>query len=535
MNVSLYSVVLVAVWGTAAGADGTVTFQAYGDPDKKWSSTASDNNVICVNTKDNVQATSATVSGTTLLQFRCPISGMLRFRAVVSSNTVSSVNVRANALQFVSYFVPSSSGVTATGGTGTNIQYRIDGTTLGGVSGSSVSGSMVTLGILNLTNALGVAYGGTGTATAFTQGSVVFAGAAGIYSQDNTNFFWDDTNNRLGIGITVPRGGIDVANSATSALQYISTYSATSTHKPALNFLKSASNTIGTLTTTVNNEFLANISFQGVSATNTISDDPAYIAVYQDGNAGATRVPGRIEFGTGSGSGATTKMTITGVGNVGIGTSTFGTSMLGGIALFAGTCPTTAPADTGQVCVTDIAGAGTAGWKFYDEGLNTYSLGSGRFLMSNLGSRTSSAISSISYANAGLFFLDVAANGGVALASGGNEYLRVLYPAGVLINDGVTFTTGGTGAAGDTGIFRNTAGVVEINNGTVGTFRDIKVRNGLIDNKIKHTGFLFVNIATVLAADGEVGYCSDCTIANPCAGSGTGALAKRLNGVNVCN
>jgi hypothetical protein len=30
-------------------------------------------------------------------------------------------------------------------------------------------------------------------------------------------------------------------------------------------------------------------------------------------------------------------------------------------------------------------------------------------------------------------------------------------------------------------------------------------------------------------------YCSDCTIANPCAGAGTGAIAKRLNGVWVCN
>jgi hypothetical protein len=36
-------------------------------------------------------------------------------------------------------------------------------------------------------------------------------------------------------------------------------------------------------------------------------------------------------------------------------------------------------------------------------------------------------------------------------------------------------------------------------------------------------------------ANGIMKYCSDCTIANPCAGSGTGALAKRLNGVWVCN
>lgn len=36
-------------------------------------------------------------------------------------------------------------------------------------------------------------------------------------------------------------------------------------------------------------------------------------------------------------------------------------------------------------------------------------------------------------------------------------------------------------------------------------------------------------------ANGTFIYCTDCTIANPCAGGGTGALAKRLNGAWVCN
>jgi uncharacterized protein (DUF2141 family) len=35
--------------------------------------------------------------------------------------------------------------------------------------------------------------------------------------------------------------------------------------------------------------------------------------------------------------------------------------------------------------------------------------------------------------------------------------------------------------------------------------------------------------------NGVIRYCSDCTIANPCAGGGTGALAKRLNSAWVCN
>lgn len=48
-------------------------------------------------------------------------------------------------------------------------------------------------------------------------------------------------------------------------------------------------------------------------------------------------------------------------------------------------------------------------------------------------------------------------------------------------------------------------------------------------------GFTFANIGTNLVNNGDFGYCSNCTITNPCAGGGTGAIAKRLNGINVCN
>ena len=62
----------------------------------------------------------------------------------------------------------------------------------------------------NVTGTVAVGNGGTGTATAFTAGSVVFAGASGVYSQDNANFFWDDTNNRFGIGTATPGASLDV-------------------------------------------------------------------------------------------------------------------------------------------------------------------------------------------------------------------------------------------------------------------------------------------------------------------------------------
>jgi len=55
----------------------------------------------------------------------------------------------------------------------------------------------------------GTLYADGGIDTAFTLGSVIFAGASGVLTEDNTNFFWDDTDNKLGIGLT-PVGKLDV-------------------------------------------------------------------------------------------------------------------------------------------------------------------------------------------------------------------------------------------------------------------------------------------------------------------------------------
>lgn len=74
------------------------------------------------------------------------------------------------------------------------------------------------------TGTLPVARGGTGTGTAFTPGSLVFAGGSGIYNQDNAQLFWDDSNNRLGVGTATPgqklevSGGDVFVNNATASL-----------------------------------------------------------------------------------------------------------------------------------------------------------------------------------------------------------------------------------------------------------------------------------------------------------------------------
>ena len=81
--------------------------------------------------------------------------------------------------------------------------------TLGGnPSTALLNAASITLG---WTGNLAVSRGGTGTGTTFTAGSVVFAGASGIYSQDNSNYFWDNTNKRLGLGTAAPRTTLDVS------------------------------------------------------------------------------------------------------------------------------------------------------------------------------------------------------------------------------------------------------------------------------------------------------------------------------------
>lgn len=72
------------------------------------------------------------------------------------------------------------------------------------IAGQVITANAVNLGGTHVTGTLTVDKGGTGTATAFTLGSVVFAGASGVYSQDNANLYWDDGNNRLGVGTAAP-------------------------------------------------------------------------------------------------------------------------------------------------------------------------------------------------------------------------------------------------------------------------------------------------------------------------------------------
>ena len=119
---------------------------------------------------------------------------------------------------------------------------------------------------VSLTGTIPVANGGTGTSTTFTQGSVVFAGPSGVYAQDNANFFWNDTTNRLGLGTSTPAATLGVAGGVSQSGGAVSltgnAASSFTTTTGALTFDAAAATEVGGTTATA-----VNLSRVGVTTT----------------------------------------------------------------------------------------------------------------------------------------------------------------------------------------------------------------------------------------------------------------------------
>lgn len=132
----------------------------------------------------------------------------------------------------------------------------------------------------------------------YTTGSVIFAGSSGAPTENNTQFFWDNTNNRLGIGTNTPTVALDVNGSMN--LPY-----STSGGANVINW-----GGVRTITTTSSSMYL------GQNA----------------GNLAGLSAGSNFGFGNGTLSGITT-----GLNNVGVGVGAGGTVTTGGNNLGIGT------------------------------------------------------------------------------------------------------------------------------------------------------------------------------------------------------
>src|SRR5579883_3222000 len=141
----------------------------------------------------------AGAQGATNINYVLPITAPASNGQVLSSTTGGTM----------SWITPGTGSVTSVGMTVPGFL---------SISGSPITSSG-TLAVGYSGTALPVANGGTGSTTAFTPGSVVFAGTGGTYSQDNTNFYWDDVNNTLRLG-----GGSVLPNSVSAASGSLNSY-----------------------------------------------------------------------------------------------------------------------------------------------------------------------------------------------------------------------------------------------------------------------------------------------------------------------
>lgn len=158
-----------------------------------------------------------------LSDFRTPVGSALASASI----WVGSAGNVATAVEVTGDVTITNAGVTAIGTNKVTLGMQAQMATASLLGRNTAgTGNVEVLSASTARTLLGLATGDSPTLTGLTlsgktAGSVLFAGTSGLVNQDNANLFWDDTNNRLGIGTASPSMKLHIAGLGSGGAQDI--------------------------------------------------------------------------------------------------------------------------------------------------------------------------------------------------------------------------------------------------------------------------------------------------------------------------
>lgn len=275
-------------------------------------------------------------------------TGVVQFRGI----TATTLNQDFNTQVFRSTGGTEYMRIDSTGkiGIGTSTpQATID---FGGVAGQSLlfynGGSSTTQYGAGLQSADGGAY--SLSLYASDDGTIKFrtAGGAGLFP---TTRMTVTSLGSVGVGTTAPSGLFETSSDADASIFGTTYISNTATSTGFIG--RKARGTRSLPTAVVTGDTLMTLAARGYTSSGAFSGNAGTISIFAAAAFSNTSNPTYMAFSVTSVGAVTAleRMRITEVGNLGIGTSTFGTSAVGVIGIANGTAPTTSPAGMGQLYV----------------------------------------------------------------------------------------------------------------------------------------------------------------------------------------
>ncbi len=175
--------------------------------------------------------------------------------------------------------------------------------------------------------------------TGGTTGSVLFIGSGAVLTQDNANFFFDDTNNRLGLGTNAPEHKLHVYGDEAGGVSLFERL--TSATNVAAGTMKVKATSTGDMADNFGSAFQFYI--EDTAAVEN------YVADFRAVRSGADN-SGTLIFQTANAGVALEKMRITNEGNIGFNMANFG-SGLNVVGIGNGTAPSLTPTGGGVLYV----------------------------------------------------------------------------------------------------------------------------------------------------------------------------------------